>query len=225
MNITSEHIIYLRSTLKLTQEYFAKSLDYSRSYVNDIESGRVKPSRGFLEAIKSTYGLSIDALLSNLGIQIIDGINVLSITPSNKGFIYLYDFTDRGIDKAENKLLEFLAEKKFKIVSGQQIKGELEFFSTLSGLKEKPPRYKHFEYFLKTWNKETNDYFIVLKRFSESPIRNRMPYIYRDMAQYMTGTLIVIDKPSYLEKHSDLLYYFALPIHFKDFLGFMHKPS
>src|SRR3990172_6059106 len=177
MEYSADQMARLRSFLGLSQEEFAKSIDYSRSYVKDIESGRVKPSRGFLEAVRSKYGLSIDALFSNLGRQIIDGLNVISITPSNKGFIYLYDFTDNGINEAEKKLLDFLSGKKFKIIDGRQIKGRRAFYAALSGLEERTTWIdRHFDHFLRTWNDTGNDYFIVLKRFSESPIRDKMPY-------------------------------------------------
>ena len=215
MNITAEKILYLRSSLKLTQKDFAESIDYSRSYVNDIESGRVKPSRGFLEAVRTKYGISADALLSNLGTQIIAGLNAHFLT-SDKGFIYLYDFTDSGLDAAEQKLLEFLNMKKYKIIDGRKVKGIVDFYAKLSGLKERRDSENHFRHF-----KNTSDHdFIVLKRFSESPIKNEMWRIYRAMPR----PLIVIDKPSYLEKYIKHLYHSAFPIHFKDSFGFVHQP-
>jgi len=78
MNLTGDKISLLRSKLKLTQAAFAKSVNYSRSYVNDIESGRVKPSRDFLEALKEKYGISIDDLLSNDSIHEFDQIPIVS---------------------------------------------------------------------------------------------------------------------------------------------------
>ncbi|MFZ4437106.1 MAG: helix-turn-helix domain-containing protein [Syntrophales bacterium] len=219
MEYTADQIAKLRSFLGISQNDFAKSINYSRSYVKDIESGRVKPSRGFLEALRSKYGVSIDALLSNLGVQIIAGLNAHFLT-SDKGFIYLYDFTDSGLDAAEQKLLEFLNGKKFKIVDGRKVSGRLELFAELSGSKERADSEKHFRHFVTTGN---ND-FIVLKRFSESPIKSQVWGIYRDMARYMQGSLIVLDKPAYLEKYIERLYYSAFPIHFKDSFGFAHQP-
>jgi len=49
---------------KITQEEFAKRIGYSRSYLRDIEYGRVKPSRGFLVAVSAEFNVSIDWLLT-----------------------------------------------------------------------------------------------------------------------------------------------------------------
>jgi len=219
MEYTANQIAYLRSSLDISQEEFAKSVGYSRSYVKDLESGRVKPSRAFLEALRAKYGISIDALLNNLGSQIVAGLNAHFLT-SDRGFIYLYDFTDSGLDAAEQKLLEFLDGKKFKIIDGRKVKSRLAFFSELSGMEGHHDFHKHFEHL-----RSTSDYdFIVLKRFSESPMKNLMWGIYRDIARYVPSSLIVIDKPSYLEKNINNLYYSAFPIHFKDSFGFTHPP-
>jgi len=220
MEYAAAQIANLRFFLGMSQEDFAKSINYSRSYVKDVESGRVKPSRGFLEALKAKYGISIDAILSNLGTQIIAGLSARFLT-SERGFIYVYDFTDSGLDAAEQRLLEFLSGKKFKIIDGKKVKGKIDFFSQLSGLKQRGNVFKHFEHFTTTSDLE----FLVLKCFSESTIKKEMWGIYRDLSRRMRGSLIVIDKPGYLEKYIARLYHAAFPIHFKDSFGFVHPPS
>jgi transcriptional regulator with XRE-family HTH domain len=224
MEYTSDQIIFLRSHLGLSQEAFAKSISYSRSYVKDIESGRVKPSRAFLEALSSKYGVSIDALLSNLGTQILAGLNAHFLT-SEGGFIYLYDFTNSGLDIAEKKLLKFLNDtgKKYKVMDGRKIKGIREFYSELFGWKKQGVSYRPpTQNDISTYTGDLD--FIILKRFSESPIQRQMWGIYRGLFYYMRGSLIVIDKPSHLEKYIEYLYHSAFPIHVKDAFGFVNRP-
>lgn len=53
----------LRQSLNLSQADFAKEIGYSTSYVGDVEVGKTRPSRRFLEAVRSRFGISIDQLL------------------------------------------------------------------------------------------------------------------------------------------------------------------
>lgn len=63
MSDISKKIKILRSATKRTQESFAEMLGFSKGYLADIETGRIKPSRKFLEAIQLKCGISIDWLL------------------------------------------------------------------------------------------------------------------------------------------------------------------
>jgi transcriptional regulator with XRE-family HTH domain len=225
MKYSADQIANIRSLLNISQEAFAKSIGYSRSYVKDIESGRVKPSRAFLEALTSKYGVSADAMLSGFGLQINAGLHANFLT-SEGGFIYLYDFTDLGLDMAEQELIKFFVDtgKKFIIIDGREIKGFREFFNKLSESQKLDRNLPFGVSFIQqcTWNLD----FIVLKRFSESSIKGKAWRIYIDLHSHCRPAgLIVLDKPSYLEKYAEYLYHRAFPIHFKDTFGFAHRPS
>jgi len=60
---SSGNIKELRKSIRLSQADFAKCLGYSQGYVADLERGRQKPSREFLEKIKKTFGVSSDYIL------------------------------------------------------------------------------------------------------------------------------------------------------------------
>jgi len=225
MEYPSDKITRLRSNLGISQAEFAKSIGYSRSYVKDIESGRVKPSRGFLEALSTMYGVSIDVLLSNFGKQVLSAVNANFIS-SEGGFIYLYDFTDTGLDMAEQKLLNFLNDtnKKYKAIDGRKIKGIREFYTELFDLEKRGISYRsamrrHINEFINHLD------FIILMRFSQSQIQKDMLRIYMWLFFSKPRSLIVIDRPSYLEKNIKSLYSRAFPIHVKDSFGFVHPPK
>lgn len=52
-----------RKSKKITQIQLAENLGLSRGYIADIERGRQKPSRAFLEKMAAKYGLSSDYIL------------------------------------------------------------------------------------------------------------------------------------------------------------------
>lgn len=54
----------IRTNKNLSQEKFGKLLGYSKGYIANIETGRTKPSRRFLEAIQKKCGVSIDSLIN-----------------------------------------------------------------------------------------------------------------------------------------------------------------
>lgn len=182
MENSSKQISFLRSTLKLTQEAFGQNLGYSRSYVKDIESGRVKPSRAFLEAVNAKYGVSIDSLLSSLGELI---VNVLNRIPqrSDYGFIYLYDFTDAGLDEAETDLMEYLSNHSYTLVDGRDIKTETDLYARLAG-QDKSIKNDKWDRFIDDIRSRNKFHFVVLKHFSLSPLKKeRMAVMYRHIAR------------------------------------------
>lgn len=230
MENSSKQISFLRSTLKLTQEAFGQSVGYSRSYVKDIESGRVKPSRAFLEAVNAKHGISIDSLLSSLGELIVNIINRIP-QRSDYGFIYLYDFTDEGLNEAETELMKYLSNHSYSLIDGRDIKTERELYARLANqdknIKIEKLWKKSWNLFINNMHNRNRFHFIVLKHFSSSPLNKReVAVIYRHIAYNINyiGALIVIDKPCFLEKYSNLLYYYAYPIHYKDWSGRIHSP-
>jgi transcriptional regulator with XRE-family HTH domain len=220
MQHSSSQISFLRSTLRLTREKFAKEIGYSASYVKDIESGRVKPSRGFLEALSLRYGVSIDSLLSDFGAQVVSILDRIP-TFSDYGFVYLYDFNDRGLDEAEKQLLEFLSGRPHILIDCRTLRSPNHLYSMLTGAKGTT----HELYHLLVKKTPAEDFrYVVLRSFSL--FKGRDPGRLRDLAKIITppfGALILIDKPSYLERHAQMLYYWAFPMHFSHW-GRMHAP-
>lgn len=210
MSKAAIQIEFLRSTLKLSQESFAKKIGFSRSYVRDIELGKAKPSRRFLEEVSKNFGVSADLFLTDLGERI---ISILDKIPSisGEGFIYLYDYTDKGLQEAENQLIRFLSNFNYLLLDGKEIKSENHFFSLLTGEKGQ---------LVRLWDlfKESvlnNEYkFFVIKNFSLSGVKYKVPVLrgfFRITA--MNGATILIDKPCFLERNVSSLYYYAYPIH------------
>jgi transcriptional regulator with XRE-family HTH domain len=62
MNV-GERIKDFRKRLDLNQRDFAKKLGYSYGYIADLERGRQKPSREFLEKLRHIFGVSGDYIL------------------------------------------------------------------------------------------------------------------------------------------------------------------
>lgn len=63
MDITAKQIRFLRRDFGLSQNAFAEKIGFSRSYVRDIELGKVEPSRKILKAISSECRVSVDWIL------------------------------------------------------------------------------------------------------------------------------------------------------------------
>jgi len=58
-----ERIKYFRKRQGINQREFAKKLEYSYGYIADLERGRQKPSREFLEKLRDVFGISGDYIL------------------------------------------------------------------------------------------------------------------------------------------------------------------
>jgi len=58
-----ERIKDFRKRQGLNQREFAKELEYSYGYIADLERGRQKPSREFLEKLRHVFGISSDYIL------------------------------------------------------------------------------------------------------------------------------------------------------------------
>lgn len=65
-----ERIKHYRKIRGLTQSEFGAQLGFSHGYIADLERGRQKPSREFLERINEIFGISSDYILySGTGIE------------------------------------------------------------------------------------------------------------------------------------------------------------
>ncbi|MDD5451501.1 MAG: helix-turn-helix transcriptional regulator [Desulfovibrionales bacterium] len=125
----SEKIKEIRAKNKLSQEKFAKAIGYSKGYLADVESGRTKPSRGMLEAIQRVYGTSIDWLLSENQIFYLIEENKNPEVPQH--IIFVYAFTQQGIDRSEEILRDVLANTKYIFVDASGIKSGYQFLKKI----------------------------------------------------------------------------------------------
>ncbi len=105
MNRAAERIFLFRASMDLTQDEFAKSVGYSRSYLKDIERGRVKPSKKFIEAVSLKYGFSLYYLLSEYNEEIDFAIRSYRIE--------LVLFLPNIARSAESELIHHLNKKLF----------------------------------------------------------------------------------------------------------------
>jgi len=219
MSDAAKQIEFLRSTLKLSQENFAKEIGFSRSYVRDIELGKTKPSRRFLEGVSKIFGVSADQFLTDLGERI---ISILDKIPSisGDGFIYLYDFTDKGLQEAENQLLRFLSNFNYLLLDGKKIKSENHFLSLVTG--KKGQSVKLWDLFRRSMFNSKYRFFVI-KNYSLSGIKYKVPVL-RGLSRITTinGGIILIDKPCFLERNASSLYYYAYPIHISGTFGRMN---
>jgi len=209
MNISGAQIVDLRKKLKLTQQEFADQINYSRSYLSDIEIGKVKPSRRFLEAVSERYGISLDSLAEN---SYEDWINYLVTCTEEDFFIFIFGFNTAELCKGEIELMLYLANMDHVSVDASEIKS---YSGLLSAIMEKEynkdngPVQKQYGLFAQ----ESEHFFIFLKNFSKSKIPKKEQKLKQLINDSCHQTIIVLDKPSFLEKYSDELYSYARVTH------------
>lgn len=222
-------ILEVRVDSNLSREKFAKLLGYSKSYVADIETGRTKPSRRFLEKISSVCGVSIDWLLSESTI-----LNLIEANKKteNPDLIFTYAFTQKGIDEAEITLQEILANRNYLLVEARGVKSVAQFMKCIYNKENDPGKIKY-----QLWEKLKHmmlyeEVVLIIKNLSLSKISwsgNLVRSIFKIMDDAFDqeasrkakkviklnpqSSLIVLDFPSYLEKNMDSFGYYAVPIY------------
>ena len=206
----SKKIRGIRTKQNLSQEHFAKLLGFSRAYVADIETGRTKPSRRFLEAISDHYNISLDWLISKnrLFFLIESGVSLL---------IYIYAFEEEIIDECEKRLNKLLEYQKYIFIDAQDIRSTNRLLSRI--LNKTVNNKKHFEDL--KYIMLTEPFVLILKNISSSKIhhsdlliwsiyniiKDAPRQIYKSLnsdknhQSLSTSTLIILDYPSYLEKN------------------------
>jgi len=221
----SEKIKAIRAIENLSQEDFSKILGYSKGYVADIETGRTKPSRKFLEAVQLTYGVSIDWLLRES--------QILELIEANKKteyphLIFAYAFTQSGIEQAEGMMRHLLAKKKYFLVDASGVSTFNKLLKKIVHRNESADRlWKRLENLLLN-----DEIVLILKCMSQSKIARSGDHV-RDIFKiiddawdnrwdgtemireykYPKSSLIVLDYPSYLEKNMQTFWYYAVPIY------------
>ena len=107
MEEAAEKILEIRRRKGLSQIDFANLLGYSRGYLADVESGRTKPSRKFLQALQKSTGIQMDYLFRDS--LLIDLIDSNKSSPPVPSIIYVYAFSEEGLLKSESVVKEVLS--------------------------------------------------------------------------------------------------------------------
>jgi transcriptional regulator with XRE-family HTH domain len=207
---TSKKIKGIRTKENLSQEQFAKLLSFSRAYIADIETGRTKPSRRFLESISEQYNISLDWLISkNRFLFLIE--SRLSL------LIFIYAFEEEIIDNCERRLKHLLEYHKYILVDAQNIRSSNRLLSRI--LNKTGSNEKLFEILKKRMLDKP--FILILKNMSSSKIHHSDLWIWsiyniikdapkrideslnsdKNHQSLSTSTLIILDYPSYLEKN------------------------
>jgi len=195
MNRAAERIFLFRASMDLTQDEFAKSVGYSRSYLKDIERGRVKPSKKFIEAVSLKYGFSLYYLLSEYNEEIDFAIR------SYSEFIFIFDFTEQALESAESELIQSLGIRKYLIINAEEFNESEKLYSYVDN------------------NLSKDIEFLILKNISTSKLNKDKVKFFRGLfdPNILFGTqLIVIDKPSLLELIYNSISKAIHPIWFKE---------
>ncbi|MDQ7838259.1 MAG: helix-turn-helix transcriptional regulator [Thermodesulfobacteriota bacterium] len=222
----SQKIKEIRKKQRLSQNNFGKSLGYSQGYIADVESGRTKPSRGMLEAIQRVYGTSIDWLLSEN--QILDLIEENKDPEVTQHIIFVYAFTQQGIDHSEEILRDVLANTKYIFVDASGIKSGYQFLKKIFNVEGTTQQLWDEQLEPMMLNEEV---VLIIKNMSLSKIPDSGGLIRsifkimddaREKRQEGTrsvmvrkrtkSSLIILDYPSYVEKNM-MFGYYAIPIY------------
>jgi transcriptional regulator with XRE-family HTH domain len=230
MDSIPKKIIEVRKKHKLSQDRLADLLGYSRSYVANIESGRVKPSRGFLEALQRELAAPTEWILKES--LILDLINGNKGT-ENPTLLFVYAFTKEGIDESEIRLKEAMREMKTIFIDASPFKTINELYKAITG---KSGTVRELYYQLEKML-IADEIVIVIKELSLSKISKAREHvrsifkisddfhILRDIDSYKKrystidslpefcrSSLVILDYPSFMEKDSSFQFY-AIPIY------------
>lgn len=204
MDVSGKLIVELRKELSLTQQEFAEKINYSRTYLSDIEVGKVKPSRRFLETITKKFGVSLDSLAVD---AYEDWINYIITCTDGDYFIFIYGFTETELQKGEAELMPYLRRMEdYVIVDAKGMESASSLISAIMQQRgAKCLDEKQYELFCQ----EQERRFIVIKNLSISRIPKKGHFLKQLIQRSAPQTIIVLDKPSFLEKFSDELYSYA----------------
>jgi transcriptional regulator with XRE-family HTH domain len=217
MTIRTE-IRILRNNSGLSQEEFGTKIGFSQGYVSDVESGRTKPSEKMIRSIRREFGITTSWALKELIKQEVDDIIEYnrSQTISPQSLIYIYGFNEKEIEESERILLKsILGKYDFKIVNAEGVNSDNKLLEKI--LDKKGSSHNLWE---SLKNLLLNDGLIlIIKNISLSKIQHKglmvrsiFKILDEERINPPTGTLILLDYPSFLEKNTDFGYY-ARPIY------------
>jgi len=221
----SKKIKEIRTRENLSQEEFSKLLGYSKGYLADIETGRTRPSRKFLESIQINFGASIDWLLREN--QILDLIE-FNRTNEESYIIFVYAFTQRGLDEAEVMLRDLLTGKRHLMIDASGVNSIYQLLRKIFNKDGNTDQlWKRLEGMILN-----DDIVLILKNMSLSKI-SKSGHLVRDIFKITDdawerkwngaemahvekkpkSSIIILDFPSYLEKNLTSFWYYAVPIY------------
>lgn len=224
MGPIKKKVTSVRTKHNLSQAKFAEKLGFSQGYISDVESGRAKPSRNLLDAISTVYGISIDWLMQEH--QIAKMIEANKNT-SDPDILFLYAFTQDGIDGAEIEVKKQLTNYNCLSIDASGIKSGLQFLKKL--LNEEGNQSKLWKRLKDMLLNE--GVVVIIKNMSKSKIPSSGGYIRsffkilddawdienaseQEMPHKMPpSTIIVLDFPSYLEKNMENFGFYVAPIY------------
>lgn len=207
MDVSGKKIVALRKSLGLTQQEFANRIGYSQTYLGDIEVGRAKASRRFLESINKNFGVSLDSLIRPYLGEWIEYIATHPAHSETEHFFFIYAFTDEELLEGEIDLLEYLVNRDHIIIDATNMETHNDFVSKITGTEATG---KKAQKELSSFFQQREHCYIVVKNLSRSKIAKKGSSLRRLMQAACFQTVIVLDKPSFLENHQEELYPYAL---------------
>ena len=224
--MSSNRIGQYRTNLGLTQAEFAKKIGYSRSYLAEIESGKVRPSRNFLETVSKVFNISIDALITDS--RIIDVIDANRGT-EDPDIIFLFAFTQDGIDGIEKLLRTLLKDRKLIIVDARSMKTWTQLLKKILSKEGEGRGASELHDELKAILL-SESIMLVIKNLSLSSLpKSEIGYYIRDVFKILddawelkdkkighkkpNSSLILLDFPSLLEKYYREIGYYTIPVY------------
>ncbi len=186
-----------------------------------------------MEAIQRVYGTSIDWLLSEN--QILDLIEENKNPEVPQNIIFVYAFTQQGVDSSEEILRSLLADTKYIFVDASGIKSGYQFLKKIFNVegttqqlwdKQLEPMMLNEEVVLiiknmsLSKNPDSGGLIRSIFKITDDATEKRQEGPRSVMVRKRTkSSLIILDYPSYLEKNMVFGYY-AIPVYLLS--GFDH---
>lgn len=207
MSISGDQIVALRKSLGLTQQEMADQLSYSRTYLSDIEVGKVHPSQRFLESIKKKFGVSLDSLVHRYLGEWVEYIATHPAYSETEHFFFIYAFTDEELLEGERDLLKDLSNRDHIVIDTQNMKTFADMVAAITG-SDVPGKQAQKE--LSSFLRQKEHMYILVKNLSRSKVTKKGATLRRLIQGASMQTVIVLDKPSFLENNQEELYPYAL---------------
>lgn len=214
----------IRKQHQFSQQAFAEKLGFSKSYIADIEGGRIRPSRNLLEAVQNKLGISVDSIFKEermlAFIEMSKGINPL--------ILFIYAFTQGGIADNEAMLRNLLTGWATRFIDAAGLSSRDELFEKITETRDSGSSlYARLKAGL-----TSEDLILILKSMSQSRIQNPGETV-RDLFKIIqtdwnerreerakrndqslvesSCVLVLLDYPSFLEKNMESFGYYAHP--------------
>jgi len=230
----NERLEKIISKLALSKDEFAKKCGISKSQLYNYLNGINEPTAKFFRQLKTIFPLvNIDWIVS--GNQVIDIIEANKKT-ENPNIIFVYDFTQKGLDRAEGMFQKILTNKNHIIVDASGLTSYGQLLKEILGKEKETGRDTNFKLHHDLIDLMlNNDVILIIKNMSLSKITRsgdciRSIFKIMDDAWDMKNikkagimchlmpksSLIILDFPSYLEKNANIFGDYAIAIPAKE---------